>query len=138
MLCEKCKCIDFRSLIIACLQRYRDQQVVDGDGGLYRLNRTRTITTRNDLWTRHYENLHDPTDYGGSCNLCGVILEAVKRGSYRTLVRATSDGPAKALSIVLCPSQNCIEVLSISRFGLLYHDSLNMHMDSHEGELCSC
>jgi len=123
MLCEICKSVDFRSLLIACLQQCQDQQEAyygDGDG---------TLPPPDDSsWIKQHDDIFELEKWARDCDLCRVIFQAFEQR------KIADTEEARGLPIVLRPFHNKIEVCYNSEEGLIKLCGLDMYMNEANGE----
>jgi hypothetical protein len=70
-LCATCKSIDFRPLLIACLQQCRDRQEANGE------DYDAPLPFDNSSRVKHYDDIFEIEKSSGECNFCKVIFQAV-------------------------------------------------------------
>ncbi|KAF2803262.1 HET-domain-containing protein [Mytilinidion resinicola] len=97
-LCATCKKVDFRTLLIACLQSCRERQ--ETHGGDY----DDPPPSDNSSKARHHDDIFAIEKSSGSCNLCKVIFQAFEK---RGVIDAEE---ARGLPIIFRAFGNKIEV----------------------------
>ena len=120
-LCVTCNGIDFRSLFISCLQQYQDrQEFYYGDG-------EDTSSPDNSSYIKQHDDIFELEKWAGSCDLCGVILQAFKKRNV------ANKEDTRGLPIGFRPFQNKIEVCYNSNEGPIKLCGLDLYMSSADG-----
>lgn len=119
-LCAICKSVDFRTLLIACLQQCRDRQAnaEDYDAPLS----SSRVNLHNDIF--------EIEKSGSRCNLCKVIFQAFKKR------KVADPEDARGLPIVLRAFDNKIEVCYDTEEGFIKLCCLDVYMDEVDGKSC--
>lgn len=101
MLCQQCKSIGFRSLLMECLQQCQKRQAA----GSYAPAKDPLISLGPEARTRHYESVVKPEEWAGDCDLCGVIHKVLKQRN-----EFVDMGDTRGLPILFRPVENKIQV----------------------------
>jgi hypothetical protein len=121
-LCATCKSIDFRPLLIACLQQCRDRQEANGE------DYDAPLPSDNSSRVKHHDDIFEIEKSSGDCNLCKVIFQAFEK-------RKVADAEeARGLPIVFRASGNKIEVCFDTEEGLIKLCGLDVYMNEADGE----
>ena len=121
-LCTTCKSIDFRPLLIACLQQCRDRQEANDE------DYDASLLSDNSSRVKHHDDIFKIEKSSGDCNLCKVIFQAFEKR------KVTDAEEARGLPIVFRVSGNKIEVCFDTEEGLIKLCSLDVYMNKADGE----
>jgi hypothetical protein len=118
----KCKSLDFRLLLIACLQQCQDRQEANGE------DYDAPLLSNNSSRVKHYGDIFEIEKSSGDCNFCKVIFQAFEK-------RKVADAEeARGLLIVFCAFGNNIEVCYDTKEGLIKLCGLDVYMNEADGE----
>ncbi|KAH0559316.1 hypothetical protein GP486_004171 [Trichoglossum hirsutum] len=126
-LCATCKRIDFRPLLIACLQQCRDRQEAD-DGGC-----DAPLPSDNSARTKqqHHNDIFEIEQSSGDCDFCKLLFQAFEK-------RKVADAEdARGLPIVFRAFGNKIEVCFDAEEGPIKLCGLDMYMNEADDQYWS-
>ena len=98
-LCATCRSVDFRTLLIACLQQCRNRQEANGEGY------GALLPSDNSPMFQHHDDIFEIEKSSGHCDLCKVIFQAFEK---RNVADAEE---ARGLLIAFRALNNKIEVV---------------------------
>jgi hypothetical protein len=121
-LCATCKSVDFRALLIACLQQCRDRQEAIGE------RCDAPLSPDNSYRVKYHDDIFEIEKSSGDCNFCKVIFQAFEK-------REVADAEeARGLPIVFRAIGNKIKVCYDTEEGLIKLCGLDVYMNEADGE----
>jgi len=121
-LCATCNSVDFRTLLITCLQQCRERQGANSEG--YDAPRQSDNSSR----LKHHDDIFEIQKSSGDCNLCKVIFQAFEKRKVADVEEA------RGLPIVFRTFGNKIEVCYDTEEGLIKLCGLDVYMNGVDGE----
>jgi hypothetical protein len=121
-LCSTCNSVDFRTLLITCLQQCRERQGANSEG--YGAPRQSDNSSR----LKHHDDIFEIQKSSGDCNLCKVIFQAFEERKVADVEEA------RGLPIVFRTFGNKIEVCYDTEEGLIKLCGLDVYMNGVDGE----
>jgi hypothetical protein len=121
-LCATCNSLDFRTLLIACLQQCRDRQKASGE------DYDAPLPYDNPPRLKHHGDIFEIQKSSGDCNLCRAIFKAFEKRKVADVEEA------RGLPIVFRAFGNKIEVCYDTEEGLIKLCGLDVYMDKVDGE----
>lgn len=122
-LCEACESVDFRSLLIACVQQCQHRQEAyydDGDDGL---------PASDDLsWQKHRDDIFEVEISAQDCALCKAIFQAFEE---RNVVDPEL---ARGIPLIFRPYENKVDVCYNSDEGLIKLCRFDIYMNEAIGD----
>ncbi len=125
-LCATCKGIDFRPLLITCLQQCRDRQEANGE------DYDAPLPSDNSPRVKHYGDIFEIEKSSGDCDLCKVIFQAFEKR------KVADTEEVRGLPIIFRTFGNKIEVCYNTEEGLIKLCGLNVYMNEADGECYLC
>jgi hypothetical protein len=101
-LCATCKSIDFRPLLIACLQQCRDRQEANGE------DYDAPLPSDNSSRVKHHDDIFEIEKSSGDCNFCKVIFQAFEKEKSLMWKR---QGVCRSSSVHLATRLKCVLIL---------------------------
>jgi len=120
-LCATCRSVDFRTLLIACLQQCRDRQEAHGEGY------GALLPSDNSPMFQRYDDIFEIEKSSGHCDLCKVIFQAFEKGNVADAEEA------RGLPLVFRALDNKIEVCYDTEEGLIKLCGLDVYMNEVDG-----
>jgi len=121
-----CQGVDFRTLLVACLQQCRDRQEANGK------DYDAPLPSNNSSSVKHHDDIFQIEKSSGDCNICKVIFQAFEK-------RKVADAEeARGLPIVFRAFGNKIEVCYDTEEGLVKLCGLDVYMNEVDGECYLC
>jgi hypothetical protein len=125
-LCATCKSVDFRTLLVTCLQQCRERQEEEAN------NAECYDNPHPPSRVNHHDDIFEIEKSGRDCNLCKAIFQAFEKR------KVADPEEARGLPIVFRALGNKIEVCYDAEEGLIELCWLDVYMDKVDSEYCLC